>query len=140
VSAHQSGREVKIDFGATRVVLIALNALPGTDGLQQVQDFGWPVWNPPTPPGPNHQWKAVFSAQARAFEGLYCSTPQGQPPQVVKVGEHLVSVTDAMWQMLHASQSVVLCAGLTGDPTAGELSAAASQGMLRAVLVQALLE
>lgn len=137
-SVHRRGREVQLNFATTRVVLLALNTVAGPAGNGPVQDFhDWPVWHAPGVPDPIHQWKAIFSIEARAFEGLYCAAADQGEPTIIR-NEVPGQVTDAMWQMLQASHSVVLCAGLAEDPTAAEIASAAEQGKLRAVLAEAM--
>jgi hypothetical protein len=43
-----------------------------------------------------------------------------------------------MWKMVQKESCAVLCTGLTGDPSAAEITAGLEEGMLQAVLVQAL--
>ncbi|PJI99754.1 hypothetical protein BX264_0002 [Streptomyces sp. 2333.5] len=51
---------------------------------------------------------------------------------------HATRATDEMWEMLQESGCVLLCTGLSGDPTAAEFGTAAGNRKLQAVLARAL--
>jgi hypothetical protein len=98
--------------------------------------FIWPPWRGETIPEAHQQWKAVFVTQDRTFRGLYYEGPTQEETQTFRVPNTVLS--DAMWKMLQNEPCAVLCTGLTGDPSAAEITTALEEGRLQAVLVEAL--
>jgi len=134
---RQTERSTEFTLG-TDVVLIALSTVtdPAETGTDQSR-FAWPPWQAHTIPESHQEWKAVFLTRDRTFRGLYYEARTPEESQTIHVGT-AVALPDAMWKMLQNSACAVLCTGLTGDPSAAELTTALGQGMLQAVLVEAL--
>ncbi|WP_019064877.1 hypothetical protein [Streptomyces prunicolor] len=98
--------------------------------------FTWPPWQGDVIPEAHQKWKAVFAPEDRTFRGLYHEGPTLDETPTIRVPPTVLS--DAMWKMVQKESCAVLCTGLTGDPSAAEITAGLEEGMLQAVLVQAL--
>ncbi|MEV5530464.1 hypothetical protein [Streptomyces prunicolor] len=98
--------------------------------------FTWPPWQGETIPEAHQKWKAVFATRDRTFRGIYYEGPTLEETPTIRVPATVLS--DAMWKMVQKESCAVLCTGLTGDPSAAEITAALAEGMLQAVLVEAL--
>ncbi|MET9104765.1 hypothetical protein [Streptomyces antibioticus] len=98
----------------------------------------WPSWQARTVPQAHREWKAVFRTRDRTFRGIYYEAPALEESQTLHVGTAAVALPDAMWKMLQNEPCAVLCTGLTGAPSAAEIATALREGMLQAVLVEAL--
>ncbi|MFI1935480.1 hypothetical protein [Streptomyces sp. NPDC020330] len=96
----------------------------------------WPTWQGDTIPEAHQKWKAVFAPEDRTFRGLYYEGPTLEETPTFRVPATVLS--DAMWKMVQNESCAVLCTGLTGDPSAAEITTALEEGMLQAVLVEAL--
>ncbi|MFJ4910063.1 hypothetical protein ACIQCR_32530 [Streptomyces sp. NPDC093249] len=72
----------------------------------------------------------------RTFRGIYYEGSTLEETQTFRVPNTVLS--DAMWEMVQNAPCAVLCTGLIGDPSAAEITAALEEGMLQAVLVEAL--
>lgn len=124
----------------TRFVMIALGAVSPEAGPRHLEHvYGWPKWRYPQPPAPGERWSVVFKGESRSWEGLIQMNPGGVP-KVVHAGPHATPVTDQMWQMLHDTQTVVLCGGLRGEPTGPQMAVAVTQGRMHAILARVLIE
>ena len=99
--------------------------------------FIWPTWQGDTIPEAHQKWKAVFATQDRTFRGICYEGPTLEETQTFRVPATVLS--DAMWKMTqNEPPCAVLCTGLTGDPSAAEITTALKEGRLQAVLVEAL--
>ncbi|MEV8606094.1 hypothetical protein AB0465_40225 [Streptomyces griseoviridis] len=99
--------------------------------------FTWPPWQGHTIPEAHQKWKAVFGTSDRTFRGIYYEAPTLEETQTIHVRPGF-ALSDAMWKMLQNAPCAVLCTGLTGDPSAAEITAGLEEGILQAVLVEAL--
>lgn len=121
----------------TSVIVIVLSTVTDPAGTDVDRSrFTWPPWQKETIPEAHHKWKAVFVTQDRTFRGLYHEGPTPEETQTVRVPH--TALSDAMWKMLQNEPCAVLCTGLTGDPSAAEIRTALEEGILQAVLVEAL--
>ncbi|WP_256959813.1 hypothetical protein [Streptomyces viridochromogenes] len=121
----------------TSVIVIVLSTV--TDPAESEFDqsrFTWPTWQGDTIPEAHQKWKAVFAPRDRTFRGLYYEGPTPEETPSFRVPPTVLS--DAMWKMVQNEPCAVLCTGLTGDPSAAEITTALEEGRLQAVLVQAL--
>ncbi|MEV7481979.1 hypothetical protein [Streptomyces halstedii] len=121
----------------TSVVVIVLSTV--TDPAETDFDrshFTWPTWQGETIPEAHQKWKAVFATRDRTFRGLYYERPTLEETQTYRVPNTVLS--EAMWKMLQNEPCAILCTGLTGDPSAAEITTALEEGTLGAVLVEAL--
>lgn len=99
--------------------------------------FGWPVWDAPAIPTQDHDWKAVFNPANRTFEGFYNESRYSAHPEIARIAVP-VRLTDDMWRMLEKTGAVVMCVGLTGDPTPQAIATGVQQRQFHAALVEAL--
>jgi hypothetical protein len=131
-----TNRSNEITLGTDVIVIVVSPAThpAGTD-IDRSR-FTWPPWQKETIPEAHQKWKAVFVTQDRTFRGLYHEGPTPEETQTVRVPNTVLS--DAMWKMLQNEPCAVLCTGLTGDPSAAEIRTALEEGILQAVLVEAL--
>ena len=121
----------------TSVIVIVLSTV--TDPAETEFDqsrLTWPTWQGDTIPEAHQKWKAVFDPRDRTFRGLYYEGPTLEETPTFRVPPTVLS--DAMWKMVQNESCAVLCTGLTGDPSAAEITTALKEGRLQAVLVQAL--
>ncbi|MEU9608514.1 hypothetical protein [Streptomyces sp. NPDC048057] len=133
---RQEGTLSEINFAMKRVVSIAMSAVGGPTDLQQVKDFfAWPTLQAPGVPPTSNDWAAMFNTKTKAFVGLAGVTDTGETRAIVCA--HAIRFTDPMWEMVQESGCVLLCTGLSGDPTAAEFGAAAGNRKPQAVLAQA---
>ncbi|WP_406865212.1 hypothetical protein ABZO31_33965 [Streptomyces sp. HUAS MG47] len=139
-SVKQEGPLTEFNFATKRFVAIAVTDIDGPTDVQQVKDFfSWPTWPAPYIPPTSEEWAAVFNTKTKAFEGLYGSTAAGELSVAIRCAQ-ASRITDAMWEMVQGSGCVLLCTGLSGDPTAAEFGAAAGNRKLQAVLAQAVFD
>ncbi|MGW6207383.1 hypothetical protein ACWF9B_27560 [Streptomyces sp. NPDC055089] len=124
----------EIIFG-TSVVAIVLSIDSAETDFDRSR-LTWPHWQGNTIPEAHQRWKAVFVAQDRTFRGLYYEGSTPEETLTIRVPQ--TTLTDALWKMVQNESCAVLCTGLTGDPSAAEVTTALEQGMLQAVLVETL--
>lgn len=138
---HRTPRSTEFTLG-TDVIVIVLSIItnpPSTHPDETVIDrsrFTWPPWRGHTIPEAHQKWKAVFGTSDRTFRGIYYEAPTLEETQSIHVRPGF-ALSDAMWKMLQDEPCAVLCTGLTGDPSAAEITTALEEGMLQAVLVEA---
>ncbi|MEU8349758.1 hypothetical protein [Streptomyces sp. NPDC048845] len=125
----------------TSVIVIVLStvtdpASPHPAETEFDRSLAWPTWRGETIPEAHQKWKAVFDPGDRTFRGLYYEGPTLEETPTFRVPATVLS--DAMWKMVQNESCAVLCTGLTGDPSAAEITTALERGMLQAVLVEAL--
>ncbi|MFF7311568.1 hypothetical protein [Streptomyces sp. NPDC008137] len=126
----------EVTLGTSVIVIVVSPAthLAETDFDQS--RFIWPTWQGETIPEAHQNWKAVFATPDRTFRGIYYEGPTLEETQTFRVPNTVLS--DAMWEMVQNAPCAVLCTGLTGDPSAAEITTALKEGRLQAVLVEAL--
>ncbi|MGW0137225.1 hypothetical protein [Streptomyces sp. NPDC003299] len=127
----------EITLGTDVIVIVVSPATHLAETGFDRSRFIWPTWQGETIPEAHQKWKAVFVAQDRTFRGIYYEGPTLEETQTFRVPDTVLS--DAMWKMTqNESPCAVLCTGLTGDPSAAEITTALEEGRLQAVLVAAL--
>ncbi|MGY4744586.1 hypothetical protein [Streptomyces sp. ATMOS53] len=131
-----TNRSNEITLGTDVIVIVVSPATHLAETDVDPSRFIWPTWRGETIPEAHQKWKAVFATQDRTFRGLYYEDPTQEETQTFRVPNTVLS--DAMWKMLQNEPCAVLCTGLTGDPSAAEITTALEAGMLQAVLVEAL--
>jgi hypothetical protein len=126
----------EVTLGTSVIVIVVSPAahLAETDFDQS--RFIWPTWQGETIPEAHQKWKAVFATPDRTFRGIYYEGPTLEETQTFRVPNTVMS--EAMWAMVQNAPCAVLCTGLTGDPSAAEITTALKEGRLQAVLVEAL--
>ncbi|MFJ1796640.1 hypothetical protein [Kitasatospora griseola] len=137
VTAQPQGRTTVITGNQVRTVTLVLSGRTSATTTAAQDHFGWPVWDAPAVPAQDHGWKAVFNSANRTFEGFYDESGQSTDPKIVRIAVP-VRLTDDMWHMLEKTEAVVMCIGLTGDPTPQAIATGVRQRQFRAALVEAL--
>jgi hypothetical protein len=137
VSARSHGRTTIITGNQVRTVTLVLSGHTFATTTAAQDHFGWPVWDAPAVPAQDRGWEAVFNSANRTFEGFYDESGQSADPEIVRIAVP-VRLTDDMWRMLEKTGAVVMCIGLTGDPTPQDIATGVRQRQFRAALVEAL--
>ncbi|WP_328911662.1 MULTISPECIES: hypothetical protein [unclassified Streptomyces] len=137
VSARAQGRTTVITGNQVRTVTLVLSGHTSATTTAVQDHFGWPVWDAPAVLAQDHGWKAVFNSANRTFEGFYDESKHSTDPEIVRIAVP-VRLTDDMWHMLEKTGAVVMCIGLTGDPTTQAIATGVRQRRFRAALVEAL--
>lgn len=127
----------EVTLGTDVIVIVVSPATHLAETGVDPSRFIWPTWQGEAIPEAHQKWKAVFATEDRTFRGLYCEGPTLEETQTFRVPATVLS--DAMWKMVqNEPPCAVLCTGLTGDPSAAEITTALEEGRLQAVLVEAL--
>jgi hypothetical protein len=126
----------------TDVIVIVLSTVTDPASLHPDETdidrsrFTLPPWQGDTIPEAHQKWNAVFATRDHTFRGIYYEGPTLEETPTIRVPATVLS--DAMWKMVQNESCAVLCTGLTGDPSAAEITTALGEGVLQAVLVEAL--
>ncbi|WP_329182731.1 HLA class I histocompatibility antigen alpha chain family protein [Actinacidiphila glaucinigra] len=141
---------VLLERAEVPMVVIVLNADPGGAGpVALAETFGWPMWRDTMWRCPMWQyprrlefgegWYAIFDTKIHTLEGVYNQSSEFSHKIPFAFGCE-VQVSDQMWETLEIAQHVLLCAGLSSDPSGPELSGAIREGRMRAVFAHVLLD